>query len=164
MASTFNPQRDITEVFKSRVADWIAAGGEVFVVLRYLRSAGSKDYAFCHSKDDFMRVIGSVPDGTDIIVFRNKQLPFRGLCSPMFVDQVLRAIPDGEEYMAVANLSPSSSDLRCHGRMGGTHRDLMEDLQDWMGQLVAVGPCPPFFEEDNETMISASKGGIDGPR
>lgn len=164
MASTYNPERDVTEVFKSKVADWIASEGEVFVILRYLASAGSKDYAFCHSKEDFVSILGAVPDSTDIIVFRNKQLPYRGLCSPMFVDQVLRAIPDGEEYMAIANLPPSSSDLRCHGRMGDTHRDLMEDLQDWMGQSVAVGPCPPFIEGDNETMISASKGGIDGPR
>jgi len=48
--------------------------------------------------------------------------------------------------------------------MGDSHATLIEDLTDIMGQPVAVGLGPRFIETDNDAMISASKGGIDGPR
>jgi len=39
-----------------------------------------------------------------------------------------------------------------------------EGLRENLGTEVAIGHCPPFNDPDNEAMISASKGGIDGPR
>jgi hypothetical protein len=41
---------------------------------------------------------------------------------------------------------------------------LVEDLMEEMGEQVAFGACPDFIHADNNRMISASKGGIDGPR
>ena len=46
----YDPERDVTPEFVERVAAWIARSGEVLVVLRYLRAAGSKDFALCRTR------------------------------------------------------------------------------------------------------------------
>jgi hypothetical protein len=37
----YNPNRDVTDQFLEKVADWIRQSGEVLVVLRYLLIGGS---------------------------------------------------------------------------------------------------------------------------
>lgn len=58
----------------------------------------------------------------------------------------------------------NSDDLRRRGDMGDTHATLIEDIVDIEGNPAAVGHCPNFIQADHDGMISASKGGIDGPR
>jgi hypothetical protein len=48
--------------------------------------------------------------------------------------------------------------------MGDSHADLLAELEELRGREVAFGPCPAFNIPDGPTMISAAKGGIDGPR
>ena len=45
--------------------------------------------------------------------------------------------------------------------MGDTHASLRDDMLEFVGEEVAVGPCPDFIAADGPTMISASKGGIE---
>lgn len=160
----YDPARDFTPEFIARVSDWIEATGEVLVILRYLRAAGRRDYLFCRSADDFRLLSDSLPVGTETIVFQHPQLPFRGVCSESFIEHCLTQIPDGTEYM-IALLGDS---LPPEGSVSGFHDDshgaLREDLEVFHGQAVAVGRCPNFIGPDSDTMISASKGGIDGPR
>lgn len=47
MTRRYNAERDIDDDFLRIVESWITASGEVFVVLRYLAGAGSKDSALC---------------------------------------------------------------------------------------------------------------------
>jgi hypothetical protein len=160
---TYNPGRDITPQFVNIVARWLNASPELFAVLRYLGS-GSKDYAFIRDGDQFVRLIDACPDGTEIIVFRDRQLPLRGVVTKELIAQTQKLIPDGEEYLWVSTDPESSGDIRLCGGFGDTHKDLTEELHELLGDSVAIGPCPPFFEDDNESMVSASKGGLDGPR
>lgn len=104
------------------------------------------------------------PDGTDIIVFRDAQLPIRGVVTNEFISQAKAQIPDGTEYLFVRLRLEKAGDLRLFGEMGGTHVGLEEDLAEEAGEGVALGECPPFIALDNDRMISRSKGGIDGPR
>jgi hypothetical protein len=48
--------------------------------------------------------------------------------------------------------------------MGESHAEMTSDLQEELGQNVAIGLCPPIAQPDGPSLISASKGGIDGPR
>jgi len=167
--TTYNPERDVTPAFLETVGQWIeeSASSDVFVVLRYLRAAGAKDYAFITSRADFAALIASVPDGTDIVVFRDPQLPLRGKVTPEFLARAMNHLSDGEEYMLV-RMSPDShlpaGDLRRFGEMGGSHAELTQVLEDEIDEEIALGICPRFIEADHDRMISASKGGIDGAR
>jgi hypothetical protein len=159
-----DPERDITPLFVAKVADWLASSDELFVVLRYLRSAGAKDYAFIRDDAEFQQLVHACSDGTDIIVFRDSQLPIRGTATPELITDITNQIPDGEEYLAVCTSPQRQGDLRLSGSIGDSHSSLIEDLTDFVGRPVAVGLCPRFIDADNYAMISASKGGIDGPR
>jgi hypothetical protein len=135
--------------------------------MRYLRAGGAKDYAFIKSAADFAALVACVPDGTDIIVFRDPQLPLRGKVTPDFLARAMDHVSDGEEYMFV-RMAPQSylpaDDLRRFGEMGNTHAELARDWDDESGEEIAFGICPRFIEADHDRMISASKGGIDGAR
>jgi hypothetical protein len=160
----YNPERDVTPHFTDTVRGWLHDFGEVFVVLRYLASAGNKDHCICRSHIEFLRLIEIVPVGTDIVVFQTSQVPLRGTCSTAFIEKALVMVPDGTEYLLVSMEPKCGQDPRIAGWMGETHAELKADLLDCLGQQVAFGTCPAFHEADNKFMISASKGGIDGPR
>ncbi len=160
----YNPERDIAPHFLERVKGWLATSNQLFIVMRYLRAAGAKDYLFIHNQAEFQQRIDACPLGTDIIVFREPQLPIRGTVTSEFIAEIQSRIPDGAEYLIVRMSPEEPIGQRITGYLGDTHADLVEDLSDIQGKLVAVGPCPPFMDLDHEGMISASKGGIDGPR
>jgi hypothetical protein len=160
----YSPERDVTPKFLATVGGWIDSSAEVFVVLRYLRAAGMKDYAFIKTRDEFASLVDSVAEGTDMIAFRDPQLPIRGKVSKEFVESAKAQIADGIEYLFVRRRPEKIGDLRLSGGMGNTHATLTEDLEEEIGEEVALGTCPPFIDPDNDRMISASKGGIDGPR
>ncbi|MDB5347100.1 MAG: hypothetical protein JWP89_5477 [Schlesneria sp.] len=159
-----DPSRDVTSTYLSTVDQWIDSSEEVLVVLRYLGMAGAKDYAFIESPVAFRQLVDSVPIGTDIIVFKEHYLPLRGEVSDDLIQAALVLVPNGSEYLCVDLVPDTNVEQRLSGRLGDTHLDLLEDLNDCKGHPVAFGPVPPFCEADNEFMISASKGGIDGPR
>lgn len=164
VSDKYDPERDITPRFVETISGWLATSLELFVVLRYLRAAGAKDYAFIHNQDEFRQLIDACPTGTDIIVFRDRQLPIRGIVTEQLIAETKELIPDGTEYLVVCTSPDRQDDLRLSGDMGDTHATLIEDLNEINGKPTAVGPCPRFIDADNDAMISASKGGIDGPR
>ena len=167
--TSYNPERDVTPAFLKTGGQWIEerADSEVFVVLRYLRAGGAKDYAFIRSAADFDALVACVLDGTDIVVFRDPQLPLRGRVTPEFLAGAMDHVRDDEEYMFI-RMRPesyrSADDLRRFGEMGESHSALARDLEDEIGEEVAFGICPRFIDADHDRMISASKGGIDGAR
>ena len=65
-----DPARDVTPAFLARVADWLAASGELLIILRYLHAAGAKDFALCRSLAQFHEIVHAAPIGTDIEVVR----------------------------------------------------------------------------------------------
>lgn len=162
-ADMYRPERDVTPAYLSTVRSWIDATGEVLVIMRYLHGGGAKDFALITSAEEFDRLIDVCPLGTDIIVFRDRMLPIRGVVDDVFVKQLRELLPDDSEYLFV-NMKPEKpGDPRCFGEFDFV-RHLDSDLEDMVGETIAIGECPDFTGPDNESMISASKGGIDGPR
>lgn len=164
MVDTYRPERDVSDEYRNTVSAWLRNAGELLVVLRYLRAAGAKDYALIRSDSEFDRLIHVCPVGTDIIVFRDPQLPVRGTVDAAFIDNAAAQIKEWGEYLFVVQKTNPIDDPRLIGEMGDTTSSLNEDLREHMGENVAIGACPNFIAEDNESMISRSKGGIDGPR
>jgi hypothetical protein len=161
---TYNPARDISDDFLATVASWIRNASEVFVVVRYLRAAGAKDYAFVRSETEFRELIGICPVGTDIIVFRDPQLPLRAVVDDALVRTARVLLSEWKEYLYVLLTPRTAGDVRLFGKMGDRESDLVEDLGEHFGEKVAIGACPNFNAPDNVGIISRSKGGIDGPR
>lgn len=163
MTTTCNPNRDVTRRFLDTVRAWIAENGEVLVVLRYLHGAGSKDYALIDSSTTFDLLVEHCPLGTDIIVFKEPQLPVRGIVDDALASRLRSVLKHDDEYLIIDMTEVRAGDPRRAG-----HCDSMEclasDLEYLHGRDVAGGVCPPFWEADSPVMISASKGGIDGPR
>lgn len=160
----YSAEREVTPRFLETVGQWTDSSSEVFVVLRYLRAAGAKDYAFVKTRAEFSALVDSVAEGTDIIAFRDPQLQLRGRVTAEFIARAKALVSEGDEYMFVRMKPERAGDLKLFGEMGDTHATLAEDLGEEAGEEVAFGPCPRFIDPDNERMVSASKGGIDGPR
>jgi hypothetical protein len=160
----FNPDRDVTPAFLRRVNEWIARQGEVLVVLRYLRAAGGRDFALCQGVDDFRAVVAAVPIGTDIEVFRDRQLPLRAAVTEPFISETLAAIGDTQEYLAITLRRRDDSPISAGFDQDVSQAALASWLRQHLGAEVAVGMCPNFLVADHEGLISASKGGVDGPR
>ena len=70
---------------------------------------------------------------------------------------------DGQEFVAL-NLSRPDRFTLSNYADGETHAELLTCLEEFVGDEVALGPCPEYWREDHEGLVSASKGGIDGPR
>lgn len=161
---SYDPSRNVTQAYLDRVASWISRSGEVLVVLRYLAMAGAKDFALCETTREFEAVVANVPVGTDIEVFREPQLPLRGPVTNRFIELAVNTIHDGDEYLLISRDSSPTCRISQFSTMGHSHRDLRDDLQGLFGRNVALGVCPDFCAADHAGLISASKGGIDGPR
>ena len=160
----YDPARDVTSAFLDRVDGWIHQSGEVLIILRYLRAAGAKDFALCHTRADFEMLIESLPTGTDIEVFRDPQLPVRGIVDEAFITSALGAIPGGQEYLLITTGTRPGSKISRFGDIGCSHDELRESLDELKGTAVALGVCPDYCVPDHEGLVSAAKGGIDGPR
>jgi hypothetical protein len=142
-------------VFVSTVQQWIEQQGEVLVMLRYSRAAGHKDFEFLDSVESLHSRLQNLPPSTSIIAFREPQLPLRGTVDDDFIKTALLQIPNSVEFLVV-NLTPEvyGKHSWLGHRSGTTHEELRSVLKDDYGQDVAVGPYPPWLE-DNENVISA---------
>ncbi len=158
----YNPERDITETYLRTVKTWIETEHEVFVICRYLAMAGARDYFFVQTYEEFLALVKRLPVGTDIIVFKEQQLPYRGVVSSAFVQEAFVRVSNDQEYLIVT-LSQEPG-RKGYGVCEEGHEAMREDFEEFMQDTVAFGKCPDFTGPDNATMISASKGGIDGPR
>lgn len=145
--------------FRTTVRDWLNQRRELLVLIRYSQAAGSKDFLLIHDFAQFEERIGKLPPGTSIIVFRQPRLPFRGVVDSIFIDTLARKIHDGTEYLALY-LDKWEYGWP-HWFAGETTKELITQLKGWQGKRVAIGPYPPWLE-DNEDVISAIVPDADG--
>ena len=137
--------------FLSTAARWIAATQDVLALIRFHAAAGSKSFEFFDSFDAFQGRLAKLPPRACVTIFRELQLPLRGRVDAAFIKQATTDIPCGTEYLVV-NLDPTTIGTatwydHCAGE---THEELQEDLEDRAGCLVAVGPYPPWLEDDED--------------
>ena len=146
LRSAFDPS------FLAQVGRWIAAEGEVFVVIRYAYMAGSKDYLFVTSPEEFNRLVQSLPPMADVIVFRDTQLPIRGVADNALLNRALAEIPDGEYWFLLCRHGDQPGDFTSEGDK--SHEALRDAFKAFWGKHVAAGIDPPFHEADNPGMQS----------
>nr|BAF45160.1 hypothetical protein [uncultured bacterium] len=162
MNTIYNPDRDISDYYIDTISNWIAENGEVLVVIRALY--GGRDYALLKSKDDLTKLIEVCREGADIIAIRGNPLIYKGEVTETFINEAYDEMSDKKEYLYIIACPEKDNDPRLFGEEGYTEKTLKQDLSDHMGELVFLGPCPNYMDKDSENLISASKGGIDGPR
>jgi len=139
-------------LFLSTISDWLEASGEVFVVIRYAYGAGAKDYLFIQSPQELQALLGTLPPRSDVIVFRQRQLPIRGIADNALLDQAITAIPDGTWWFLLCRDGEKPSDFSSAG--DNSHQALKTAIAEHQGRYVAIGLDPPFHEPDGAEMQS----------
>jgi hypothetical protein len=161
-------QRHVKEEnFVTEVCAWIAQQGEVFLDIYYPRTAGVHDYVFVHSCAYLLDLLNTLPPQCNITVFRDKQLPLRGIVTQEFEEQALIEIPDKSGWFAVAAESevieadgriafhwlPAEEKSRrhqYHAEADSSHETLCIMLRENWGKYIAVGLDFPTHIEDAE--------------
>lgn len=139
--------------FLSTVHEWFMAHHDIFVVVRYSSMAGARQYFGFKDFGKFQAQLKNFPPQADVIVFRDKQFPLRGMVNDAFIRQALASIPDNTEASVAGIVQPPDASVYLWAC--DTHAELVETLQDLRGEYAAVGLYPPWHMPDNEKMISA---------
>jgi hypothetical protein len=145
----------IEPAFLALTARWIAERHEVLALVRYSDAAGSKDFEFFGSVEALQARLGELPPRACVTVFGEPQLPLRGRVDDACVRQALALIPDGTEFLVVGLERVRCGKHAWYPKASGvTAIELVEELQERRGELVAVGPYPPRAA-DGEHVASA---------
>jgi hypothetical protein len=139
-------------LFLGTVSDWLQASGEVFVVIRYAYAAGAKDYLFIQSAQQLQALLATLPPRSDVIVFRHRQLPIRGIADNALLEQAITAIPEGTSWFLLYLGGEKPGDSSSAG--DNSHQALKTAIAEHQGRCVAIGPDPPFHEADSAEMQS----------
>lgn len=139
--------------FLNTIREWFIARQDIFVVARYSRMAGAKDYFWFKEFGHFQERLRRFPPQTEVIVFRDNQFPLRGLVTDSFIHQALDFIRDGAWAMVTNTIQPVDESISIW--FCGTEAELMDTFSNLLGQYASVGPEAPLHMADNETMISA---------
>ncbi len=146
-------------LFLATVNEWINQQNELLVLIRYSDADGSKDFLLVDSFDEFREKLGRLSPKTGVTVFRQPQLPLRGVVDSALINTAVEEIPDGTQYLVL--LIYDWKHGWSHWFAGDTSRDLTDDLEGWLGQRVAAGPYPKWREGDEDS-ISAIVPGLGG--
>lgn len=148
--------------FLNTLRSWLEQDGEVLTLFRYANRAGSRDWQLWRDPQALASKIAQLPPLCSISAFRGPRLPIRGVVDPQFIERCKQAIPNGEEFLVLDQHETSYEYPHCswatfHYTAGVSHEELTEELknEDWNGKLVAVGPYPPFWNDDSPEMVTA---------
>jgi hypothetical protein len=148
-------QSAYSSAFQDKVADWIARRHEVLAVIRYAAAGGAKSFEFFDSFEVFRARLNESPPKTCIVVFGERQLPLRGRVDNHFIEQALSLVPDGAEFVVAGlELMHVGKAAWFPDYAGETHVELREALEGMLGELAAVGPYPPFWEDGEEVVFA----------
>jgi hypothetical protein len=145
--------------FLEKLKHWFRCQPEILALIRYSHAAGSKDFEFFSSFQAFKKAIRSLPPLTCVTVFRQPQLPLRGIVDDGFIDACLKTIPDGSEYLLVEGIKRVYGQHSWfHHDLGDSHEELREDLGQLRGVLVAAGLCPSWLEDTDDVASAVVPG------
>jgi hypothetical protein len=150
------------EKFLSTLKSWFQSQSEISMLVRYSHAGGSREFTFHTSFEDLTNRLGKLPPRASVIVFRQPQLPLRGVVDDAFIAKCLSSIPDGVEYLVVDTVQRvAGKGSWFHFGDGESHGDLREELENLRNDAVAAGLYPPWFEDTAE-VISAAVPDADG--
>jgi len=83
------------------------------------------------------------------------QLTLRGIVDDGFIENCVRNIPEGSEFLVVETAQRTYGRASwIHDVAGETHAELREALEDSRGNAVAVGLYPPWLKHDPDLISS----------
>jgi|SRR5689334_13331613 len=126
------------------IESWFVTHSEILVLIRYSHAAGSKLFEFFRSFSALRETLNQLPPSTNVIAFKDPQLPLRGMVDDNFIAQCLSSISDGTEFL----LLETDAEAQTSGHVAGEfHSELQGELELLQGCHVFVGPYPPFLNE-----------------
>ncbi len=138
--------------FLGEVSYWFETTDEVFVIVRYANSGGARDYLFASSFDRILDLASILPPATELVVMKQKQLPYRGPADPQLFNSVITSIPDGTPWLLLSRRREGEQDYTpIEGR---THQELRAAFEGLRGKYVAVGAAPSLIDVDSEEVQS----------
>jgi hypothetical protein len=141
--------------FLGTLETWLRNRTEILALIRYSHAGGSKDFELFTSFDTLSKRICELRPLTCITVFRQPQLPLRGVVDDNFIAACLSNIPDGSEYLVVETVRRVYGKASWfHHGTGESHAELLQELEDSRGIPVVAGLYPPWLE-DTDDVISA---------
>jgi hypothetical protein len=146
LRSAFDP------AFLAQVQRWLDEKGEVFVVIRYAYAAGLKDFLFVTSYGQFESVLKMLRPRADVIVFRERQLPIRGIAGNELLNRALAEIPDGQWWFLLCREGDQLDDFSYDA--DNSHQAMRSTIEEFSGKHIALGLEPPYGQEDNPDMQS----------
>lgn len=146
--------------FLDVVRAWFTMSNNIFVVVRYSRMAGAKDYFWFSDYAPLDSLLHRLPPQTEVIAFRDNQFPLHGVVDDSFIQQVLALIPENTEAMISDSIAPSNA--RIDITICESHSELLESLRELTHMNIVVGLYAPWHDNDNERMISALVPSPDG--
>ncbi len=143
------------EKFLGTLESWFRSQPEILVLIRYSHAGGRKDFEFYSSFQNILDKLRELPPLTSVIVFKQPQLPLRGVVDDSFIDRCLKNIPDGSEYLTAETVRRVAGRMSWfHHGAGVSHAELRDDLEESRGVLVVAGLYPSWLK-DSDDVISA---------
>lgn len=97
-------------------------------------------------------------------VQRTGEVLIRGGVTDGLIAKLQNVVPMGREYLIVSEELRPDVPVSAVSCWDDDREHLLEVLEHVSGRVIAGGPSPDFMTDDHDGIISASKGGIDGPR
>src|ERR1700733_3760302 len=134
---------------------WFCSQPEILVEIRFRCGAGNSAFEFYSSYESLSDRIRELPQGACVTVFKQPQLPFRGVMNDSFIAGCLNGVPDGAEYLMVETVRVIYGRMSWfHNGSGTTHMELRDDIEESRGKPVAVGIYPPVLIETDEVIAA----------
>jgi len=130
---------------------WIAESGEMYVIVCFSTGGYHADEFFFTKFDPYVAWLRTLPSRAYVTIFREPQLPYRGIADETFKALVLEHWKPRDEWTIVELIR--NERLRT-GAWNDDEKELNETLNKFRGELVAAGPTPPWWERDHSRMRS----------
>jgi hypothetical protein len=148
-------------LFLEKVERWFSEREEILALFQYSRAGGSKDWFLLRSIKELTHRLRELRPQSRVTLFRERQLPLRGVVDDALIGEALGLMPDGSEYLLL-NLERKRYDSKGVGfewsdfDADTSHEELSQELNTRRGECVAIGPYPPWLD-DNEDVLVAIK-------
>ena len=138
--------------------------GEIACIIRFSHSAGNRSFEFFRDLGSFRRRLRVFPSSTSVIVFRDRQLPLRGVVDDEFVATAKNTVRGKHWTITRTSLITMGSQSWYHHIDGDTIQELEEELRGsfcW-GHPVAVGEEPDWLSRERtiEAIVPNSDGAV----
>jgi hypothetical protein len=129
--------------FLNIVKEWIENDGEVYVVLWFIKAAGTKNHYWVTSFEQFKSILSKVAakgSHCSVDVYRHPQFPVRGVVTEDFIESASNNLQDDNDWFLIV-LEERAGSMETIGEWGDRSRkSLAEELKPYLGKYALIGP------------------------